>query len=86
VKIWRPASARFLSKEIIHTLDASISYLETGRWLKSEGIVVPKRVESRANVYDQLIQRAARPADSLPGIRRVAGTIDPVLERALAES
>jgi hypothetical protein len=44
-----------LSKEIIHTLDASISYLETGRWLKSEGIVVPKRVESRANVYDQLI-------------------------------
>lgn len=44
-----------LSKEIIHTLDASISYLETGRWLKSQGIVVPKRVESRANVYDQLI-------------------------------
>jgi Macrocin-O-methyltransferase (TylF) len=45
-----------LSKEIIHTLDASISYLETGRWLKSEGIVVPRRVESRANVYDQLIK------------------------------
>jgi hypothetical protein len=44
-----------LSKEMIHTLDASISYLETGRWLKSEGLVVPKRVESRADVYDQLI-------------------------------
>jgi hypothetical protein len=45
-----------LSKEMIHTLDASISYLETGRWLKSEGIVVPRRVESRVNVYDQLIK------------------------------
>ncbi len=45
-----------LSKEIIHTLDASISYLETGRWLKSEGFVIPKRVDSRANVYDQLIR------------------------------
>lgn len=44
-----------LSKEMIHTLDATISYLETGRWLKSEGIVVPRRVESRVNVYDQLI-------------------------------
>ena len=44
-----------LSKEMIHTLDASISYLETGRWLKSEGFVIPKRVESQANVYDQLI-------------------------------
>lgn len=44
-----------LSKEIIHTLDASISYLEVGRWLKSQGFVIPKRVESRANVYDQLI-------------------------------
>jgi hypothetical protein len=44
-----------LSKEMIHTLDASISYLETGRWLKSEGLVVPRRMESRANVYDQLI-------------------------------
>ena len=44
-----------LSKEMIHTLDASISYLETGRWLKSEGFVVPKRVDSRVNVYDQLI-------------------------------
>ncbi len=44
-----------LSKEIIHTLDASISYLEGGRWLKSEGFVIPKRVEPRANVYDQLI-------------------------------
>ncbi|MGC2445396.1 TylF/MycF/NovP-related O-methyltransferase [Candidatus Binatus sp.] len=44
-----------LSKEMIHTLDASISYLETGRWLKSQGIVVPRRVESRVNVYDQLI-------------------------------
>lgn len=44
-----------LSKEIIHTLDASISYLEVGRWLKSEGFIVPRRVGSRANVYDQLI-------------------------------
>src|ERR1700735_2745341 len=44
-----------LSKEIIHTLDASISYLEVGRWLKSQGFVIPRRVESRANVYDQLI-------------------------------
>ena len=44
-----------LSKEIIHTLDASISYLEVGRWLKSQSFVIPKRVESRANVYDQLI-------------------------------
>ncbi|HEY9156561.1 TylF/MycF/NovP-related O-methyltransferase [Candidatus Binatus sp.] len=44
-----------LSKEMIHTLDASISYLEVGRWLKSQGLVIPRRVESRANVYDQLI-------------------------------
>src|SRR5208282_3587340 len=48
-----------LSKEIIHTLDASISYLEVGRWLKSGGFVIPRRVESRANVYDQLSTRCA---------------------------
>ena len=45
-----------LSKETIHTLDAIISYLECGRWLTSQRMQIPRRVESRVNVYDQVIE------------------------------
>ena len=75
-----------LSKEIIHTLDASISYLETGRWLKSEGFVVPEAGRVAGQRIRPTYQRAARPADSLPRIRRLAGAIDSVLERTAAQS
>jgi Macrocin-O-methyltransferase (TylF) len=48
-----------LSRTIIHNLDATISYLEGGRWLKTNGFVVPKRVAGRTDVYDEMLKSVA---------------------------
>jgi hypothetical protein len=43
------------SRETIRQLDATLNYLEVGRWLREKGLAVPSRVAAREAVFDAAV-------------------------------
>ena len=48
-----------MSSRSIHNLNAALSYMETGRWLRSKGLKPQHRVADRMALFDLILERVA---------------------------
>jgi hypothetical protein len=46
----------FLSANVIYILNASINYLEVGRWMRAKGYVIGRRFARREELFDIVSQ------------------------------
>jgi Macrocin-O-methyltransferase (TylF) len=50
---------RFLSPTAIYNLNASLNYLEVGRWMQAAGLDIPHRVERRELLFELVAQQVS---------------------------
>lgn len=53
------SAGRLLNTKVIHQMNATINYLEVGRWLKDEAYDVERQISGRPEIFELMAQRIA---------------------------
>src|SRR5450759_3978934 len=75
----------FLPARAVYDLNASINYLEVGRWMRSKRYDTRRRLSRREDLFD-LVGKHVESRSPVSGIRRVSRRCHAVLVEAPAQS
>ena len=73
-----------LPPKAIYEMNASLNYLEVGRWMHAHGYNVAHRVDHRTKLFDLVGLEVADRVGPLPGVRRPSGRGHPALVQLVA--
>jgi hypothetical protein len=60
VKYWLTRTGEVISSGMIHSLDATVNYLEVGRWMRASGYDTTHRVERREQLFHMVAAQVAQ--------------------------